>query len=71
MRLALGDADVAFRDELRDFFSTKIPADIRERARNEDLRYPDDLITAPLDRPVGHRQPGLVEDPWAVIRSSG
>ena len=34
MRLALSDADAAFRDEMRDFFTTKIPADMRERVRN-------------------------------------
>ena len=45
MRLALSDADQAFRDELRDFFTTKIPAEIRERARNDELRYPEDMVT--------------------------
>ena len=46
MRLALSDADLAFRDELREFFTTKFPADIRERARNENLNYPEDVITS-------------------------
>ncbi len=45
MRLALSDADRAFRDELREFFTTKIPAEIRERARNDELRYPEDMVT--------------------------
>lgn len=45
MRLALNDEDAAFRDELREFFTTKIPADIRERARREDLIWPDDIVT--------------------------
>ena len=45
MRLALSDADVSFRDELREFFTTQIPAEIRERARTESLRYPDDMVT--------------------------
>ncbi|BBZ76409.1 acyl-CoA dehydrogenase [Mycolicibacterium anyangense] len=45
MRLALNDEDVAFREELREFFTTKIPADIRERARREDLIWPDDIVT--------------------------
>ena len=45
MRLTLSEADAAFREELRDFFTTAIPAEIRERARNEDLKYPDDLVT--------------------------
>ncbi len=46
MKLALSDADVAFRDELRDFFTNKFPADIRERVRNETLNYPDDVVTS-------------------------
>lgn len=46
MRLALSDADIAFRDELREFFTTKFPADIRERARNENLNYPEDVVTS-------------------------
>ena len=45
MRLALSDADRAFRDELREFFTTKIPAEIRDRARNDELRYPEDMVT--------------------------
>ena len=46
MKLSLSDADLAFRDELRDFFTTKFPADIRERARNENLNYPEDVVTS-------------------------
>ena len=34
MRLALSDDEAAFRDELRDFFTTQIPADIRQRMRD-------------------------------------
>lgn len=45
MKLALSEADAAFRDELRQFFTTEIPAEIRERALNEELRYPDDVVT--------------------------
>ena len=45
MKLALSEADSAFRDELREFFSTQIPAEIRERTRNEEHNYPDDAIT--------------------------
>ncbi len=45
MRLALSDADAAFREELREFFTTRIPAEIRERARNDQLRYPEDMVT--------------------------
>lgn len=44
MKLALSDADAAFRDELREFFTTQVPAEIRERARNEELRYPEDVV---------------------------
>ncbi len=46
MKLALSDADVAFRDELRDFFTTKFPADIRERVRTESLNYPEDAVNS-------------------------
>ena len=46
MKLALSEADAAFRDELRQFFTTEIPAEIRERARNDELRYPEDMITS-------------------------
>ena len=46
MKLALSDADLAFRDELREFFTAKFPADIRERARNENLNYPEDVVTS-------------------------
>ena len=46
MKLALSDADAAFRDELREFFTTKFPADIRERTRNENLNYPEDVVTS-------------------------
>ena len=46
MKLALSDADAAFRDELREFFTTKFPADIRERTRNENLNYPEDVDTS-------------------------
>jgi alkylation response protein AidB-like acyl-CoA dehydrogenase len=45
VRLALNDEDVAFRDELREFFTTKIPAEIRDRARREELIWPDDIVT--------------------------
>ncbi|MGI9161583.1 MAG: acyl-CoA dehydrogenase family protein [Mycobacterium sp.] len=45
MKLALSEADSAFRDELREFFTTQIPAEIRERTRNEEHNYPDDAIT--------------------------
>ena len=44
MQLALSDADAAFRDEMREFFTTKIPADMRERVRNDEMRFPEDAI---------------------------
>lgn len=46
MHLALSDADAQFRDELREFFTTQVPADIRDRARQEKLNYPDDVVTS-------------------------
>lgn len=46
MRLALSDAEAAFRDDLREFFTTQIPADIRERVHEGRIRYPDDVVTA-------------------------
>ena len=45
MKLALSDDEAAFRDELREFFTTKIPADIRARVRNGELKLPDDVVT--------------------------
>ena len=45
MRLALSEADTAFRDELREFFTTQIPAEIRERSRSEGASFREDLIT--------------------------
>ena len=46
MKLALSDAEAAFRDELREFFTTQIPQEIRDRAREGELRFPDDVVTA-------------------------
>ena len=45
MKLALSDEDAKFRDELRTFFTTEIPAEIRDRARNDELIWPDDIVT--------------------------
>ncbi len=45
MKLALSDEDVAFREELRRIYTTEIPAEIRDRAREGELNYPDDLVT--------------------------
>ncbi len=44
MQLALTADEAAFRDELRSFFTTKIPADVRERARLGKPILPDDLV---------------------------
>lgn len=46
MKLTLDDAEAAFRDELREFFTTAIPADIRERVRHGEPDYPGDVVTA-------------------------
>jgi alkylation response protein AidB-like acyl-CoA dehydrogenase len=45
VKLALSDEDAAFREDLRRIYTTEIPADIRERTREGDLNYPDDLVT--------------------------
>jgi hypothetical protein len=45
VRLALSDEDAKFRDELREFFTTEVPAEIRDRARNDKLEWPDDIVT--------------------------
>ncbi len=45
MQLALSDEDAKFRDELHTFFTTEIPAEIRDRARNDELIWPDDIVT--------------------------
>jgi alkylation response protein AidB-like acyl-CoA dehydrogenase len=46
VQLALSDADAMFRDDLREFFTTQIPAEIRERCRNDELEYPGDMVTS-------------------------
>lgn len=45
MKLGLTADEAAFRDELRAFFTTEVPADIRERSRRGQLNYPDDVVT--------------------------
>ena len=45
MKLALSDDDVAFREELRRFFSTEIPAEIRERIKAGHPDFPGDMVT--------------------------
>jgi alkylation response protein AidB-like acyl-CoA dehydrogenase len=46
VKLALSDAEAAFRDDLREFFTTKIPQEIRDRVRDGEVRFPDDVVTA-------------------------
>ena len=58
MQLALNDEDAAFRDELREFFTTQVPADIRDRARREALIWPDDIVTTQrILNKAGHAVP--------------
>jgi alkylation response protein AidB-like acyl-CoA dehydrogenase len=45
MKLALSDDDVAFREDLRRFFSTEIPAEIRERMKAGHPDFPGDMVT--------------------------
>jgi alkylation response protein AidB-like acyl-CoA dehydrogenase len=45
MKLALTADEAAFRDELRAFFTTEIPAEIRDRARLGTPKLPDDVVT--------------------------
>jgi alkylation response protein AidB-like acyl-CoA dehydrogenase len=46
VKLALSDEDAAFREELRRFYSTEIPADLRERVRNGHPDFPGDMVTS-------------------------
>jgi alkylation response protein AidB-like acyl-CoA dehydrogenase len=46
MQLALTPEEAAFRDELRTFYRTEIPADIRERTRAGTEANRDDVVTA-------------------------
>ncbi len=62
MRLALSDDEAAFRDELREFFTTQIPADIRARARDGEPSYPDDVVTT--QRILNER--GIAVPNWPV-----
>ncbi|MEV6275116.1 acyl-CoA dehydrogenase family protein [Nocardia sp. NPDC051832] len=45
MQLALTEDELAFRDELRAFFRTEIPAEIRNRARHSEELSKDDFVT--------------------------
>lgn len=46
MKLALSDEDASFRDELRRFYATEIPADIRDRVAAGHPKFPDDMVTS-------------------------
>ena len=37
--------EAAFRDEMRTFFTTKIPKEIRERSAKGALKFPEDIVT--------------------------
>ncbi|MGC4933350.1 acyl-CoA dehydrogenase family protein [Gordonia sp. DT30] len=45
MHLKFSSSEEAFRDELRTFFTTQIPKDLREREAAGKLDYPDDIVT--------------------------
>lgn len=45
MHLSFSAEDEAFRDELRQFFTTEIPKDIRDRAAHGEGDMPGDLVT--------------------------
>ncbi|GFG67675.1 acyl-CoA dehydrogenase [Mycobacterium kubicae] len=62
MKLALTPDEAAFRDELRTFYSTKIPDDIRERVREGGSLTKDQIVT-------NHRilnEHGLAVPNWPV-----
>ncbi len=46
MKLALSPDEVAFRDELRQFYTTEIPADIRDRVKHGADLSREDIVTA-------------------------
>ncbi|MRH88221.1 acyl-CoA dehydrogenase [Nocardia sp. SYP-A9097] len=46
MKLALTEDELAFRDELRAFYRSEIPADIRNRARHGQELSRDDIVTS-------------------------
>ncbi len=46
MQLALAEDEAKFRDELREFYTTEIPADIRERTRLGHPVIPDDIVAS-------------------------
>ncbi|MDH6195410.1 alkylation response protein AidB-like acyl-CoA dehydrogenase [Mycobacterium frederiksbergense] len=62
MQLALTPEEAAFRDELRTFYTTKIPAEIRDRSRRGLELSKDDIVTA---HKILHEH-GLAVPNWPV-----
>jgi alkylation response protein AidB-like acyl-CoA dehydrogenase len=62
MQLALTPEEAAFRDELRTFYTTKIPADVRERSRRGGEVSKEDIITS---HKILHEH-GLAVPNWPV-----
>ncbi|WP_193045739.1 acyl-CoA dehydrogenase family protein [Mycolicibacterium baixiangningiae] len=62
MQLALTDEEAAFRDELRTFYRTEIPADIRERSRQGGEVSKEDIVTT---HKILHSH-GLAVPSWPV-----
>ncbi|MFN3005542.1 acyl-CoA dehydrogenase family protein [Mycolicibacterium wolinskyi] len=62
MQLALTPEEAAFRDELRTFYTTKIPAEIRERSRQGLELRKEDFVTA---HKILHEH-GLAVPNWPV-----
>ncbi|MFE9785441.1 acyl-CoA dehydrogenase family protein [Nocardia salmonicida] len=46
MKLALSPEELAFRDELRHFYTTEIPADIRDRVKHGEDLSREEIVTA-------------------------
>ncbi|MFM9377051.1 acyl-CoA dehydrogenase family protein [Gordonia sp. VNK21] len=45
MQIRFSEEEAAFRSELREFFTTEVPEDIRRRCAEGELNYPDDIVT--------------------------
>jgi alkylation response protein AidB-like acyl-CoA dehydrogenase len=44
MRMRLSESEAAFRAQMRTFFETQIPQDIRDRSRSGSTREPEDIV---------------------------
>lgn len=62
MKLALSDEDAAFREELRRFYTSEIPEDIRERGKRGHFELPEDLV---ISQRILHAN-GLAVPNWPV-----